>query len=370
MMDQGGLWQAITAQSHAHWQRYQSWLGEVEITPANTLAIVIVGAPGVGKSSLLRQLIHPLPVPTGTTRWPVSIVTPDPSVVWTDTPGWTHEHAPVIHTALAQADVCFWVMTQPETAPSELATTLKNWGRPVVQIINLRGGEPPALPPAHGNFISTITVRLSPYSQPLRTEWPDGRVEWTAVTLPVDVTAAQTVLQHLLAQQPAIRCINRLMIMANRERQWAMQPGQTPILWAPILVKSLLLTLMPGGLWHLMVSVGTDLLTLLWLSRHWHLPITRHGIQRVVLALGFSSGSVAILGLSNHLDMGGVSHGLWGGITSYGLQRVARTYLSEGITWASDGPNQLLQQIYRQLTPGTWFHTWVESLVNPPPSNE
>ncbi|MEN9214184.1 MAG: GTPase domain-containing protein [Gloeomargarita sp. DG_1_5_bins_55] len=362
-MEQTAFWQAITTQSLAHWQRYQPWLGdESSLSPSHCLSIVIVGVPGVGKTSLLRHLIHPVPVVAGTTAWPMSILTPDPPLLWTDTPGWSSEQATVIQTALAQADVCFWVVPHLETAPSELALTLKSWGRPVVRVVNRPGGEPMPFPPAQGNIIATVAVRLAPHRQAVRSEWPDGRVAWDTVDLPVDVTAVQTVLRHLLDQELPIRCVNRLTRMAIQERQWASKQGQTPLPWTPVLAKSLLLTFSPAAWVSVLLSLGTDLCTLVWLSRRLHLPITRRGIQRVLTALCVSSGSVGLLGLSQGWWETGML-GLWGGLTSYGFQRIARTYLQQGITWAADGPAYLLQQIYTRLTPGSWLHTWVEHLL-------
>ncbi|APB34521.1 hypothetical protein GlitD10_2192 [Gloeomargarita lithophora Alchichica-D10] len=364
-MEDAAFWQSIQVQCHAHAQRYQPWLGDL-VAPEPPFAIVILGAPGVGKSTLLRQIVHPLPLPAGSTPWPVSIFTQEPPVLWTDTPGWSSDQVPTIHTALAQADVGFWVVNQPDSSPPELVATLKNWGRPVVKVVNLRGGETPPSTPAQGNIIAVLSVRLMPYNQPRRQEWPDGRVEWDTVILPADITALQTLWHQLLTHQQAIRNVNQLLGMAVQERQWAEKQGQTPVFPAPVLVKSLLLTLSPGGLVSVLLSVGTDLVTLICLSRRLHLPITRQGIGRVATALVLSSATVGFLGLGEGAEMGmmALGQGVWGGITSYGLQRIARTYLQQGITWQADGPDQLLQHIYARLTPGSWLHAWVGSGLN------
>jgi hypothetical protein len=363
-MSDATFWQSIATQMHARTQRYPPGLAETFAPASEHLSIVIVGAAGVGKSTLLHHLLHPLSLATGTTPWPVSVFTPEPPVLWTDTPGWTSDHANVIQTALAQADVCFWVVTHPDLGAPELAAILKNWGRPVVRVVNLRGGESPPPPHAQGNIIATVAVRLLPQRQPLRREWPDGRVEWDTLTLPADVTPLQSLVSDLLTHQQAIRTVNRLRDMAAQERVWASQQGQTPIPWAPVLLKSLLLPLSPGGWVPLAVSLATDLVTLVWLSRRLHLPITRHGIGRVVTALVISTITVGFLEVADGLEMGILGQGLWGGITSYGWQRVARTYLHQGMTWQADGPDHLLRYIYARLTPGSWLHTWIGEGLN------
>jgi hypothetical protein len=364
-MGDASFWQSIATQRHAHAQRYQPWLGEGNGANA-PFTVVVIGAPGVGKSTLLRQLIHPLPLAAGTTPWPVSVFTPEPPVLWTDTPGWSSDQAPAIRCALEQADVCLWVVTEPDTSPPELGMMLKTWGRPVVKVIHVRGGAMPAFAPPQGNLIATVAVRLFPHPQPLRREWPDGRVEWDTVTLAADLTPLQTLVADLLTSQTAIRTVNQLQHLADRERQWAHQQGQMPVAWAPVLVKSLLLTLSPGGWLSLGLSLGTDLVTLVFLSRRLHLPFTRHGINRLLVALVVSSATAGWLGeVGEWGGMMALGQGLWGGLTSYGLQRVARTYLQQGMTWQADGPDRLLRQIYQHLTPGTWLHTWVASLIQP-----
>jgi len=361
-MHLASFWQSIEARRQAHRQRYQPWLGEVPVTPS-PFTVVIVGAPGVGKSTLLRQFLAPVAVPTGSTPWPVSIGTAEPPVLWTDTPGWVSESAPMIQTALANADMSFWVVTQPDGSPPALHSTLQRWGRPVVKVINLRGGEPPALDPPQGNIIATVAVRLCPHPQPLRIEWPDGQVAWRTVTLPADITPLQTLWQALQPYQAAIRTVNQLQQMARQERQWARQQAQTPIPWAPVLVKSLVLALSPSSWMNGLLSLGVDLVTLVVLSRRLHLPFTRHGINRLLAALVISSVTASWLGDGSEFGaLMALGQGLWGGLTSYGVQRVARTYLQQGLTWQADGPDHLLQQIYQHLTPGTWFHTWVASL--------
>ncbi|MCS7031611.1 MAG: GTPase domain-containing protein [Gloeomargarita sp. SKYG116] len=359
-MDQVAFWQDIQARSQSHWQRWQAHLGAITVGATPHLSVAIVGRPGVGKSTLLQHLIHPLTLPAGATRWPVSVLTPDPPILWTDTPGWTPEQTPVIQQALAQADMCLWVVTPADT--SELQALLQAWGRPVIRVVHWWAGEPPLWESPQANFIATVVVRLFPTAQPLRTQWPDGRVEWSEMTLPVDVAALQTLLADVLKYRAAIACVNRLLVMAQREREWLDQQRQIPVSWWPVVIKAVAVTLAPGLLFKVGISWCADLGITVWLSRRLHLPLTRYGIERLVMALGLSSGAV---GLESWFaaGQGGFTvwgDGFWGGLTGYGVQQVARAYLQQGVVWASNGPQDLLQRIYRHLSPGSWLHSWVE----------
>ncbi|MEN9207745.1 MAG: GTPase [Gloeomargarita sp. GMQP_bins_14] len=358
-MDSTAFWQDLQARSERYWQRRREPLGALSLGTTPYWSVVIVGLPGVGKSTLLRHLVHPLPVPTGPTAWPVRVLTADPPILWTDTPGWTPERSALIQEALASAELCLWV-TSPQLPP-ELAQQLRDWGRPVIQVLPWSSGEPPVPPPPAANCLATAVVRLFPVTQPVRLQWPDGRVETQAVPLPVDVGPVRTLLAEAWQQRTALTCVNRLLWMARREREWIAQKQQAPLPWWPLLLKALVVTLTPGLGLKLAVSWLADVGAVLWLSRCYRLPLTPYGLEKLVLALGLSStlvafGSGFIPDGEGLVALGG---GFWGGLTAYGVQRVARRYLCQGATWAMDGPWCLLRRIQQQLTPGTPWHAWV-----------
>ncbi|MCS6782696.1 MAG: GTPase domain-containing protein [Gloeomargarita sp. SKYBB_i_bin120] len=358
-MEQTTFWQDVQRCSDRYWQRWQNRLGTPPVGTSPYWSVVIIGRPGVGKSTLLRHLIHPLTLATGPTCWPVSVLTPDPPILWTDTPGWTPEQTPVIQQALVAADLCLWLVTPGY--PPELEQLLRDWGRPVIRVVPWGVGDLSEPDPPLANCIATVVVRLFPGTQRVRTEWPDGRGEWSELPLPVDVSALQTLVSEVLQYRVAIRCVNQLLVLARREREWVAQQRQTPLPWGPVVVKALAMALTPGLLLKLAVSWLTDLWTVVWLSRAYQLPITRHGIERLVVALGLSSGAIGLASWAVWADGGFAlfNASLWGALTGYGVQRVTRAYLQQGLAWAPDGPRTLLERIYRQLRPGNWLHTWV-----------
>jgi uncharacterized protein len=367
------------------------------------LQIAVFGLVSRGKSAVLNALVGESLFPTGplngVTQWPRAVRWavaanngPQDAIQLelVDTPG-LDEISGEARTAMAQeiarcSDLILFVTAGPPTPTEEKALAeLIQFSKPLIWVVNkadlypeltaadLHQGltEPPLQRVLSPQDI--ILVSAAPVPVQVRHEWPDGRtnLDWEISTPQVE--PLRQALLHLL-QQEGLYLLSLNVLLQSQTFEAQMVPIITAYYAEPIQaaqwqiwgVKALLVSLCPSVGVDLFISLGADIMQVRQLSRICGFPITSHNIR-----LLWKSLLTSLLWLAAAELPSGLQGWLFDGSTSTGLQlctvmgaqviaaiygaarvgKAAQTYLQDGITWNSQGPSQLIQNIQAALDP-------------------
>lgn len=145
------------------------------------------------------------------------------------------------------------------------------------------------------------------------------------------------------------------------------------IIWNSVMTKAVAIALNPLTVVDIVSSAVVDVAMILSLSRLYGMAMTQQGalslLQKIALTMGGISASelLANLGLSSLKGLlglavpatGGVSLAAYasvaitqagvGGVSSYAIGQVTKTYLANGATWGPDGPKSVVTRILASL---------------------
>jgi len=145
------------------------------------------------------------------------------------------------------------------------------------------------------------------------------------------------------------------------------------IIWNSVMTKAVAIALNPLTVVDIVSSAVVDVAMILSLSRLYGMAMTQQGalslLQKIALTMGGISASelLANLGLSSLKGLlglavpatGGVSLAAYasvaitqagvGGVSSYAIGQITKTYLANGATWGPDGPKSVVTRILASL---------------------
>jgi small GTP-binding protein len=145
------------------------------------------------------------------------------------------------------------------------------------------------------------------------------------------------------------------------------------MIWNTVMIKAAAIALNPITVLDLFTSAAIDGAMILTLSRLYGISMTQHGavqlLQKILLSMGSVTATelLGILGLGSLKGLlgiaapatGGASLAPYiavaltqasiGGIASYSIGQVSKTYLANGATWGPDGPKAVVDQILSTL---------------------
>jgi small GTP-binding protein len=381
------------------------------------LTVAVFGLVSRGKSAVINALVGKAVLETGplhgVTRWPRSVYwqpegvhTPDLlpwQVELVDTPGLDEAggegRAEMAQTVAQQADLILFVVAGEVTIQEYQAlATLYRQQKPLLLVFNKMDLYPDLdrqdvyhgldalrrtlatevgdLPPLAVDEV--VMVAASPASVPVRTEWPDGRVEETWEAPPPQINPLRDALVRLIQRDgETLVALNTLHRARTLEAALVNQVAQIhseraeAIIWRFAKYKAVAVALNPVVGLDLVGGAISDLVMIRTLARLYGFPLTNHEAGRLWRAILKSSGALLLSELgSGLLGAGKTTAALlsWGdsatGITalagaitaqasaagygSYAVGKAAKTYLERGCTWGPEGISATLTAILQE----------------------
>lgn len=381
------------------------------------LTVAVFGLVSRGKSAVINALVGKAVLETGplhgVTRWPRSVYwqpegvhTPDHlpwQVELVDTPGLDEVggdgRTEMAQTVAQQADLILFVVAgEVTTQEYQALVTLYRQQKPLLLVFNkmdlypdldrqdiydgldaLRrtlAAEVGDLPPLAVDEV--VMVAASPASVPVRTEWPDGRVQETWEAPPPQINPLRDALLRLIQRDgETLVALNTLHRARTLEADLVNQVAQIhsdqadAIIWRFAKYKAVAVALNPVVGLDLVGGAISDLVMIRTLARLYGFPLTNHEAGRLWKAILKSSGALLLSELgSGLLGAGKTTAALlsWGdsatGITalagaitaqasaagygSYAVGKAAKTYLERGCTWGPEGISATLTTILQE----------------------
>lgn len=226
-----------------------------------------------------------------------------------------------------------------------------------------------------------VMVAAEPAPLQVRVEWPNGRVtyEWESPPPQVD-NLKQQLLCILNREGRSLLALNALFQMSQAEAAIAqkilkLRESQAEILiWRFVRLKALAVALNPIAFLDLLGGAVTDLIMIRSLAQLYGLPMTRFEAGKLWKTILLSSGGLLLSELGSSLALGlsksaaAFTDGI-GGITTYAgtatvqagaagygsyvIGQATQTYLANGCTWGTFGPDTIIQDILNHLEPNT-----------------
>lgn len=391
------------------WQSLQTQLD------TRTLTIAVFGLVSRGKSAVINALVGKAVLETGplhgVTRWPRSVywqpeglATADGTpwqVELVDTPGLDEAggdgRAEMAQTVAQQADLILFVVAGEVTAPEYQALVdLYRQNKPLLLVFNkldlypdlerqsiddhlnqvrqtLAAGNLPSLA-----VDAVVRVAASPAPVPVRTEWPDGRIQQGWETPPPQIAPLKQALITLIEQDgETLVALNTLRRARCLEADWVQQMAQIhgeqaeATIWRFAKYKALAVALNPIVGLDVVGGALSDLVMIRTLARLYGFPLTNHEAGRLWQAILKSSGVLLLSELGSGLLGAGKTTAalisLGDGLTSipalagaftaqasaagygsYVVGKAAKTYLEWGCTWGPEGISATLAAILQE----------------------
>ncbi|MDJ0555421.1 MAG: GTP-binding protein [Microcoleaceae cyanobacterium MO_207.B10] len=145
------------------------------------------------------------------------------------------------------------------------------------------------------------------------------------------------------------------------------------VIWRAVMIKAMAIALNPVTVLDILSGAGVDVAMILTLSKLYGIEMTQSGavdlLQKIAISMGGISASelVANMGLSSVKGLLGlaapatgglslvpylsvaVTQAAVGGLSSYGIGQVTKTYLANGASWGEDGPKAVVNHILASL---------------------
>lgn len=226
-----------------------------------------------------------------------------------------------------------------------------------------------------------VMVAAEPAPLQVRVEWPNGRVthEWESPPPQVD-SLKQQLLRILNQEGRSLLALNALFQMSQTEAAIAQkiitlrESQAQALIWRFVRLKALAVALNPVAFLDLLGGAITDLIMIRSLAQLYGLPMTRFEAGKLWKTILLSSGGLLFSELGSSLALGfsksaaAFTEGI-GGITAYAgtatiqagaagygsyvIGQAAQTYLANGCTWGTFGPDTIIQDILLHLEPNT-----------------
>ncbi|MEY3297965.1 MAG: hypothetical protein RLZZ597_1225 [Cyanobacteriota bacterium] len=393
------------------WQSLQTQLD------TRTLTVAVFGLVSRGKSAVINALVGKAILETGplhgVTRWPRSVYWQPEDWVATDGTPWQVElvdtpgldevggdgRAEMAQTVAQRADLILFVVAG-EVTPQEYQALaeLYRQDKPLLLVFNKLDLYPDldrqsiddrlnhlrqTLAAEVGRLPSfavdaVVMVAASPAPVPVRTEWPDGRIQQTWETPPPQMDALRQALVTLVQRDgETLVALNALQRARPLEADWVRQMAQIhgeqadATLWRFAQYKALAVALNPVAGLDMVGGVLSDLVMIRTLARIYGFPLTNHEAGRLWRAILKSSGALLLSELGSGLLGAGktaatlisLGDGLTGipalagaltvqasaaGYGSYVVGKAAKTYLERGCTWGPEGISATLAEILQE----------------------
>jgi small GTP-binding protein len=391
--------------------------------------VAVFGLVSRGKSAVLNALMGQKLLQTGpthgVTQWARSVMwsleTPNGSipVELIDTPGLDEidgqARAELAREVAYQADLILFVIAGDLTRTEYLALTeLQSAHKPLLLVFNKTDLYPdrdrasiyaklqdllrqerkrpltapePALNRPFLLADDIVRVAAEPSPVEVRVEYPDGRVEYEWESVPPNVEELRSRLVTLLQQEgQSLLALNALRQARDTERAIARKTLQVyqdeadALIWNFAKWKGLVVALNPIAILDVLGGAVIDLVLIRSLARLYGLPMTSHEARKLMNAILWSSGSLALgeIGSSLFLGVGksgaaiasafdsasglaaytsaAAAQAALAGYGAYRLGSAAQVYLEQGCTWGMQGADTVIRDILAQVDSDTILH--------------
>jgi small GTP-binding protein len=187
------------------------------------------------------------------------------------------------------------------------------------------------------------------------------------------------ILEILHHEGKALVALNTMLYADNVNEQLVQrkliirEENANQLIWKAVITKALAIAFNPVTVVDILSAVIIDISLILGLSKLYGIPMTETGaiklLQKIALSMGGIGASelLANLGLSGlktllsisttatagmtiapYLSIAITQAGV-GGVSSYGIGQVTKTYLANGANWGPDGPKAVVNQILSTL---------------------
>ncbi len=389
----------------------QSLKSALEKLEQNEIKIATFGLVSRGKSAVINGLLGQKILPTGplhgVTKWPKSVGWMPPSgkikIEFIDTPG-LDEIGGQAREEMAQevaktADLILFVVTGDITQTEYQALVeLRQHQKPLVLVFNKIDLYPEqdkatiyqqlqALGQRTNlRFAPDEIVRVAaePQPIPIRTEYPEGRVEENWETLPPQIHELQEIILKILNREgKSLLAINSLLQAKKAEVNIAKTTLQVraeeaeAVIWNYAKYKALAVALNPIAIIDIVGGFMADLSLIRSLARLYGLPITSFeagtlwrkilissgglllGEMLTAFVLGFgktSSMAFSIFesptALSSYASLT-LLQGSIAGYSAYIIGKAAQQYLEKGCSWGPLGASTVIQTILNEVDSDT-----------------
>ncbi|MBF2077727.1 MAG: DUF697 domain-containing protein [Synechococcales cyanobacterium T60_A2020_003] len=399
------------------------------------IKIAVFGLVSRGKSAVLNALMGQKLLQTGPThgitQWARSVMwsldTPNGAVPieLIDTPGLDEidgqARADLAREVAYQADLILFVVAGDITRTEYLALTeLQSAQKPLILVFNKTDLYPDrdrqtiyrklqdlliqeqkrpyaaSTPTPNRPFFvadDVVMVAAEPAPVEVRVEYPDGRVEHEWEPLPPNVHELKTRLVDILMREgQALLALNALRQARDteaaiaRKTVYAYQQEADELIWRYAKWKGGIVALNPIAILDVLGGAVADLMLIRSLAKLYGLPMTSHEARKLMNAIIWSSGSLAVgeLGSSFLLGVGksgaaiasafdsvsgftayttaAAAQAALAGYGSYRVGKAAQVYLVQGCTWGPQGADTVIQDILAQIDSDTILHRLQQEL--------
>lgn len=389
----------------------QSLKAALEKLEQNVFKIATFGLVSRGKSAVINGLLGQKILPTGplhgVTKYPKSIHWTPPSgkiqIELIDTPGLDEiegeTRAKMAQEVAQTADLILFVVAGDITQTEYKALVeLRKSQKPLILVFNKIDLYPDQDREAiyqqlkslgqrtHLRFSPDEIVRVAaePQPIPIRTEYPDGKIEENWETLPPQLDELrETILKILNREGKSLLAINSLIQAQKAESNIAKitvkirKEEAEAIIWNYAKYKSLAVALNPVAIFDIIGGFITDLSLIRSLARLYGLPITSFEAGKLWRKILMSSGGLLLGEMTTNLVLGlgktgtvtfslfesptalstyaslTLLQGSIAGYSAYIIGKAAQEYLEKGCSWGDLGASTVIQTILNEVDPDT-----------------